>query len=231
MVRASFLNEIGTVISASNFFDVNDFDISTKEENRNYSLQIQYKYDRRFWFTAQIPKAKSSDAKISVTTSPGEINEKETNSVDSKYGLSRSVGEWLVRMREELLAIPVYRQVNEQRRNLEETLKRLQDVEEVAFSREEADEIKAELDKLKEQMIEHIKSNAEGRAEQNQKIQAITNDVDALKSSVDVLSKPNWARAAITRFYKWAKDPDNRGLIKDGVEVTSKLLSGQVDGQ
>lgn len=231
MVRTSFLNEITNTVSATGFFDITDFEVTTKEENGFYKLTIQYKYDNRFWYVGWIPIDTSSDKKMSATMIPGELNWRESHSLYGKSSLSSSINAWVGRLKEELLAIPVYRQVDEQRQSLEEMLKRLQDVEDVSFTREEAEELKAELDKLREQMIEHIKASAENQATQNQKIQSVTNDVDALKSSVDALSKPNWARAALSRFYKWGKDPENRKLIKDGVEVTAKLLSGNVEGK
>jgi hypothetical protein len=230
MVRTSFLNEINQAISKSNFFDVNDFDVTTKEDQRAYTLQIQYRFERNFWYVAQIPRA-NSDSKISISFAPGEINAKESTAVENRYGLSKSIGEWLMRVKEELLAIPIYRQVGEQREALEEMLNRLKDMEDVAFTRTEADDLKVELDRLKEQLIEHIKTTTKNQADQTQKIQEVSNDVEVLKASVDVLSKPNWARAAITRFHKWTKDPDNRALLKDGVEVATKLLTGQVNGK
>lgn len=231
MVRTSFLNEVTNTVSASGFFDITDFEVTTKEESGTYKLTIQYKYDSRFWYVAWIPIDKSSDKKMSATMVPGELNWKESHPLYGKSGLSSSISEWVARLKEELLAIPVYRQVDEQRKSLEEMFERLQNMENVSFSREEAEELKAELDKLREQMIEHIKASSENQAAQNQKIQSVINDVDALKVSVDALSKPNWARAALTRFYKWTKDPENRKLIKDGVEVTTKLLSGNVDSK
>jgi hypothetical protein len=227
MVRTSFLNEIHNAISATNFLDVIDFDIVTEEKQSYYYLLIKYKYATSFCYAANIP---TSGDDITFTSCPGEINKKESGKVSSKYGLSRSISEWLGRVKEELLAIPVHRQADEQRRVVEEMLNRLQNVEDVAFTREEAEELRVELDKLKQQMINHIKASTQSQAEQNAKIQTISNDVDALKANVDILNKPNWARAAISRLYKWSRDPENRGLIKDSVEVATKLLSGHING-
>lgn len=224
MVRASFLNEIHKAISETNFFDVNDFNISTKDEQQVTTLVIRYKYHADFWYAVNISQSGSD---MPFTSCPGELHKKENGKVTSKYALNISIREWLTRVREELLALPVHRQADEQRQALEDIFNRLKNVEDVAFTREEAEGLKTELDKLKEQMIEHIKAGIQNQAEQAAKIQTINNDVDALKANVNILNKPNWARTAITRLYKWSKDPDNRGLIKDGVEVTTKLLTGR----
>jgi len=32
-----------------------------------------------------------------------------------------------------------------------------------------------------------------------------------------------------TKPEKWSQDPNNRGLLKDGVEIATKLLTGNVD--
>lgn len=231
MVRTSFINEITNTISASDFFEAADFNISVKATNESYRLQIDYKYNPNFWFVSSIPIEASGQSKISFTMTPGEINAKESDTAYGKSGLTGAINEWLGRVKEELLAIPIYRQVQEQSQSLEEMLKRLQTVEDVAFTSDEAQRLKADLDRLREQLIEQIKANAESQAEQDKKIKTISSDVDALKASVEVLNKPNWARAALTRFYKWTKDSDNRGLLKDGVEVAAKLLSGQVNGK
>src|SRR5689334_3656496 len=104
--------------------------------------------------------------------------------------------------------MPVYRELDRQKNHLKQMFERLQDVEEGFFTRGEADVLKSDLEKLKEQIIEQIKADNANKEAQAEKIQAITDDVSALKASVDVLSKPNWVRAAAARFYKWSQDPN-----------------------
>lgn len=232
MVRASFVNEVNSAIAGTGFFDVADFDITTKVgERAGDTLQIQYKYDSQFYFVAQIPKStpSSSEYKISFTASPGQISVRESGTLHDKYDLTRSISDWLQREKEELFALPVYRELDQQKTQLRAMFERLKDVEDSYFSREEANILKSDLEKLREQIIEQIKADTANKEEQAQRIQDITNDVSALKASVDVLSKPNWVRAAAARFYRWSQDPNNRGLLKDGVEVATRLLSGNVE--
>ena len=228
MVRASFINDINQIITNTNFFHVADFDVVTKIGDRADTLQLLYRYDPRFSYVAQIPRATvdSANYKISFTAAPGEINEKENGAVADKSRLQQSIFQWLERLREELVAAPVNRVLIENKRELDAMFGRLKAVEDVAFTREEADQLKADLEKLKEQIIDQIKADFVSKEEQAAKIESITNDVNALKVSVDVLNKPNWIRAATSRFYKWSKDPSNRGLLKDGVEIATKLLTG-----
>lgn len=230
-MRASVLNEIGDLIRASKFFDVADFEITSLEQRDANKLQIVYKYDDKYYFVAVIPRAKpsSNDYKIRITEAPGEINEKETNVVDSKYSLTSSIQQWLRRVKEELHAVPIVREVNEQKQKLEEIFDRLKDVEDVAFTREEAATLKAELDSLREQLIAQIQNSSSNKSELEGKIESINNDINSLKTNVEILNKPNWLRVAIARLNKWGQSPENRAMIKDGVAIAQKLISGGSD--
>lgn len=227
MVRQAFLKDLNDVFAKSQYFSEHDFDVTSAERNDGYTIAIKYRHSQEFLISAKIADIIQPDQKdfeIQGNATPGDIAVTEFFVVYGKAKFLAYVGQWLKRLRTELEAIPANRQLEEQRRQIDAILSQLSGLEDEYFSREEADSLRQRLDELEHQMSERIAETEKDSERANKRIEQLERDFELLKTSVEVLRKPGWASTFASRVAKWMKDPQNRGLLKDGVEVTRKLL-------
>jgi len=74
-MRTSILLEINNRLGAGSFFELDDFDVKTKEQkDTDPILSIVYRADERFAFHARIPSVKDSEGFVfAATVRPGEL--------------------------------------------------------------------------------------------------------------------------------------------------------------
>lgn len=238
MIRTALLNEIRSMILATNYFEPNEFVINTSKSNDKYILQIQYRFEPSYKFVVWIPNQKSKDTggyttdfQISAQTSPGEISEAEHVSYVGKRELFVGIQEWLIRVKDELLATPSHRQASEQKEQLEDILTNLPDFDNEYFSQEEVERLKKNLEELEIRLAENIKNTVTDQKEQKKRIEKLENDINILKAKLSSHKKRAWAGSVSTRLIQWAQDPINRRVLKSGGEAAKTLLLSEGNGE
>ncbi len=240
MIKASIVKAVHSTLSHKKFFEVSDFEISeTKTKNSSTeTLEIRYRFAEDFYFLADIPSQKSRVKEgeyitetyiINCRVSPGEIAIAEKIAVHDKSGLLQALDEWASRVNEELLAIPVNRQVALQEQQLAELLKNFEQIPDDLFSQDEANQLRQRLDELEKKLIHSAEQSAKDKEELAQKVEAIKADIGTLKHSLNTHKKKSWIGSLSVRFLKWTKDPQNKELLKSGVDLAKALLTNGKD--
>ena len=230
MVRSTVINDIREVINRHQYFDEKDFDFVISSS----SIKITYKYNSKYFFYCDIPTTlqTNEDIKTRIFRSPGNIanTEKYPISNSDSYGISQHVDEWLGFIKEELKAIPIYREFEEQKEILKKIEEFIDQYPDEPFTREEGEALKLKLDDLEKKLIDNLqKQEAKeeiGIDEMQKEIKIIKDDIEMLKTQLGILSKKNFAKKMYTRVYNWLKNPINQILLINGSKVVVELLKG-----
>lgn len=132
-----------------------------------------------------------------------------------------SIQYWLDRVKRDLLN-PLQERfmvqtLNEFKKQLDEKLAEIKDEE--SFSKEEKEALKERLDMLEKIILDNASENNDLKAE----IKRMKQELEFLKVTVDTLSKKKWLKNAITKFYTWSQQSENKKLIEAGADVIKKI--------
>jgi chromosome segregation ATPase len=142
----------------------------------------------------------------------------------SKTELLSGITEWVIRVRNELRAIPIYRKIETQQQELEEMLKQFSDLPNEYFSQEEAEKLKQKLEQMEEQLKQSLEQSIADKKELEEKVKSLHADMETLRQNLQVLKKRGWVNSLLVKAANWVKDPSNRELLKSGAEVAQSLL-------
>jgi hypothetical protein len=234
MIRGQLLKELEQTLAERPQFRVNDFliNIELTAEKKETKITILYRYDERYWFIAILPRSKTESEHsilksyaIEIGMSPGELNDRESFTVENKSGLLKTLRDWTGFLQEELETIPERRELAIQREQLEELFKTVSDMPDGYFSREEAEVFAVRLTDLEDKMKHSVSESIQSQEELKQRLERIQADFESLKKSLHTMTKKNWAKAAMVRAAEWLKDPLNRKLLKSGADVAKAILT------
>lgn len=229
MIRKHYLTELNKLIVAQERFRESDFEISINTEDDKVVLAIYYAYAREYYFTAQMElnvaePVYRSEVTALVIASPGVMFKTEKFQDVATTQLNEHVKTWLSRLTNELLSVPIQRQIDAQHQEIQQILGQLNDIPQEYFSKEEGEKVKAKLEDLEARLVKNLGETITDKKELEQKTKAIVQDIAVLKDTVQVLNKPGWAKALVTRTFDWAKDPANRKVITTGARVATEFL-------
>ena len=130
MLRNRTIREIHETLSHGEYFKSGDFNVVPKEEKRGITtLHLEYRYDPMFFLTVDIPSERNAQGAFVIggQVSPGEISAQEPVFFAGMDGLKKGISDWLGRVRGDLSASPVVRQIFEQEQQLAEFRSHLAD--------------------------------------------------------------------------------------------------------
>jgi hypothetical protein len=229
MIRNKFYREVIERIKKNKSFDPYDFDIlSDDTENEDYTyLNIYYKYEHSYYFKASFLQ-ENPNIDIEVEVNPGDFLQKEEYRVTGTDKVLYYLTCWLDNLMDELLAIPLKRQMElhaELTGNLEKRLNQMiDDVPNEYISKEEGDMFRAALDKIESRFEQHIMENLSDEKELRVKIDTLKSEINTLKETLYSLTKHSWLRSLITRVANWTIDPFNQKLLKSGFAIIKPFL-------
>ena len=218
-------------IQIKNGFDQQDFEFKTYVERRTFRyLLVVYRYQPEFIFQVQIPINKVAvsenrmDYEFRGVRRPGEITGEENFLYFGIEDLNFGFSNWMDNISEELRSVPVRREIEKQGKVLEEILGRLTDIPDEYFTREEAEDYRSRLDELERRFSEKLRNDAESNGHLEAQIENLRQDVEVLKSKLELLKKPGWMKAMAVRVTSWMSDKDNQKLLKTGADIAKILL-------
>jgi hypothetical protein len=234
MIRRQLLKELERTLAERPQFHVDDFLIDTEltEAKKETKITIQYRYDEHYRFIAILPRSKTEPEHsilksyaIEVGMSPAELNDRESFRVEDKSGLLKTLRDWTGFLQEELETIPERRELAIQREQLEELFKTVSDMPEGYFSKEEAEAFARRLTDIENKMKHSLAETIQSQEELRQRLGKIQADFESLKKNLHIMTRKNWAKAAMVRVVEWMKDPTNRKLLKSGAGVARAMLT------
>lgn len=236
MLRQYFLQKLDSRLNSTSFFEAEDFTVKNEvgsSTNVLSKLTIQYRFDKRFSFVANVFSTKrgSDDYgsvmpanSIQCSFSPGPMTNQDAASVTGEDGLLSLVGEWMTLCQQELAATPIARQVAAQREQIEQLIEEAAEVPNTYFTKEEAAEVFLKLNELEEQLKSVITARDLDRAAMQKETDALHREFEALRTQVNALTKRNWLGAALVRMTKWAAEPENAKILKGGADIVKGWL-------
>ena len=107
MLRAAVKHGISRALSAHRGFEVWDFDIKQENEEGTASLELRYRYHRKFLFRATIeprsPDRSRPEYEMAVEVVPGELGHRESFELSTLGELYAAIERWTGRLEGELL--------------------------------------------------------------------------------------------------------------------------------
>ena len=219
-MRTSLINAIYDRLAIGQF-QAADFTLTNRDTGRGYEFAIVYRYDPRFKLQGVIS---SNGETVSGTISPGSLSIGETFKVEGHSEILSLVSTWAGRINEELVAIPMARKIAEQEREIDKLIAQWQVLPDEYFTRDEAEELAHRLVILEEDLKIRIAALDMDEKKLKARTSEIERDIQFLKTQLENQKKPGWARAFATRCVAWARDSENRALLKDGIDIGRKLL-------
>lgn len=157
--------------------------------------------------------------------SPGEYFEVYRISTDSLNRFFDEFKQWLSYIWREISYTPAARITLENEASIAKLLEQIETLPDKPFVQEEIDKIKQGFDRLEQEMRERFKTQSSDQTRMQEKIDMLHMDIDTLKTTVETLTQPKWARMLAVRWAKWMNDPDAKKLLPDGGgDVVSGLL-------
>jgi hypothetical protein len=229
MLRANVVRQILTTLEKNPKFRAEDFSVDQSATGETLTLIITYRYEDSYAFRAMIPLTDKQQFVIAANMSPGNLLAEETGAYGSTASLLTGIKNWVIRIDQELQAVPANRELAAQQQAIEDLVETIAGLSDEYFTREEADDLLRRLDELEAQLAQNVRERVTNKKERDSKIERIHADVESLKEKVVVLKKSGWLKAAGVKTLGWLKDPTNRALLKSGAEVTKSLLLGSGD--
>ncbi|RYX87031.1 hypothetical protein EON73_02270 [bacterium] len=144
MIRDKFYKEIAANIDSHSRFDNSDFKITTTPGSTSTVLTITYTIEPTYKIVFHIPNSTTLDKdsysnpyyKFSGSVCPGPLSFQETFSFTGQEKVFEKITTWLNCIWEELTSNPIVKQIEKQRKDIEEIIENFNDIKEEFFSKE-----------------------------------------------------------------------------------------------
>ncbi|HMJ15695.1 MAG TPA: hypothetical protein VK524_29965 [Polyangiaceae bacterium] len=168
----------------------------------------------------------SQDGALDVDLSPGSVMRTDEYSIGADIGsIVEAVRSWLGFLEIDLHAEPVARQVQDQRRALDELQEEFGELPDRFFTQYEAAEVRRRLDELAEMIRGHIEQEAVDDAERAAALARLEAEIDNLKESAEAFKVRVWVSKVVSKlsgFGRWYGD--NRLWLTDVAKVVKPLV-------
>jgi hypothetical protein len=164
----------------------------------------------------------TSAGTIAYGAAPGELLHQEFGTCDTRDDLLKAIAVWVDRLDAELRAIPVNREIEDQRRMIEELTAAFSTQSEGYYSGPEAAELAERLSSIEERLEATIRGSSATDGEGDGRLDQLHTEIELLKSQLGSLSKENWSRSAAIRVAAWLKDPESRKVF--GADPAKQFL-------
>jgi hypothetical protein len=240
MLRIAIKYRISEALSAVSGFEVWDFDIKQRRQDDGVWIDIRYRYQPEFKFTATVTLAQTfavdsddvvaeSDEEIEITIDavPGAILGRDGCVLVGLDSLYASIEEWVARLEDELLGTVRTQVLSAQQRSLGQLGKHLEQVQNRPIPPARVRTFRERLTRVEDVVVE-LRSGIEEAESRGEEIRA---DFERLRELAGVLQERDFLNAVLVRLIKHLWDEENLGLI-DGVgRATQALFEDRARGR
>ena len=206
MIRPALLKAISVALQSHSCLSQEDF-ITQEFENLagRQAFKIQYRYDTTLFFRFNIPTTRNDkdESIFSVTVRPGQESIEESLSIKSRHRLTSELEEWLSRLYEDMVSLPIVRQFQEHARAIDQLKERLATLPDEPISQADIETYREDLEKLKAELFERLEKEVGDTAQLKTKVDDLTRDIDFLKATLDSMTKRTWGELLFSRLHKW----------------------------
>ena len=229
MLRELVIKEIETILGGNSFFSIHDFSITSSENRYDDDLRITYRDKEKYYFHVAIPrsitkKENESYYEISGEACPWSLAAKEKVIFHSKAKLLDGIQLWVSFLVEDLKSFAANRKISEIEQRLKNAFEKIEDIEGDYFSGDEILDIINKLSSLEEEFKSKIKDVYDSKAEADQKLSKLHEEIQALKDKLEILDKAQWKKSFLSKTFDWLKDPKNQKMLSTGARIVKDLL-------
>lgn len=221
MLSKSFQRELFNIIDTRTNYREEEFQI----EQNNESYELSLVYNKSYFFKIE----KKYRGEILYTCCPGnflDVEEKTNNLSSEKY--INEVLEWLIRIDQLYLDDAKIRVINRkvelQKEQLENIIKKIDEMPNNTFSQEETANIIERLEKLENDLKENNRSIQDETSELKDELYKIQQEVEFLKNTINSMNKKSWLKILAIKLFNWTKKAENRQLLAAGIDVAREIL-------
>lgn len=221
MLSKAFYNRFFDELSEKTNYRKEEFAITQNEEYYQISLiykqQYFFKLERRYRDEALF------------TYCPGEFLEVEDKT--GKLSGDSFIDEvlcWLNRINQLYLSDAKLRVIDEkvenQKQQLNNIIKKIDEMPNSAFSKDESQDIMERLEKLENELKTNTTIMEDETSELKTELHKIQQEVEILKNTINSMSKKGWLKMFAIKIFNWTKKPENKELISAGIDAAQHLL-------
>ena len=230
MVRPDLLKDVLEALESHGYVSREDFIVREfKNSAGNPALEIEYRYDATLWFRFGIPTKRTTDASVyrfHCTVRPGYESVEESFGAESRTGLKSELREWLCRLYEDVVSLPIGRQLHEHGLAIDQLQARLADLPDEPVSQTDIEAYSEGLEKMKTEFLEQLEKETANTKQVKEKIAALTRDIEFLKRTLASMTKRKWGELLVSRMRQWGnRFPLRR--IAAGVKVVQLVVPGE----
>ncbi|MEK4474337.1 hypothetical protein NSQ91_14065 [Paenibacillus sp. FSL R7-0048] len=220
VISRAFNKEIQSSLN-SKYLSSEDFEVSTKKEQKGgLSVTITYLYNPQYEFYF-----KSGD-QINIVRRPGEMAENESLVVTGKDGILTAIYKWLKNIEAETKAAPILREIMEHKVEVDLQISELEnsikDIGQDDFTKDEISSLIEKLNKFQEEFESRLEEEIQDKQKLRNEINNIGNEIEFLKSQIQLLTKQNWVKSLLVKSINWRKR--NPQAMNTLVNLTREML-------
>ncbi|MFN8308863.1 MAG: hypothetical protein U0T73_02770 [Chitinophagales bacterium] len=241
MIRQETLKNVRQKIQDHKRFGIPDFAIIAEGDK----LTIRYEYDQNYFLEVKIPDRTSTisqekrQTEILRTTysnasyeeykfdgkyCPGTLTLSEFFSVLGENNFYKLINNWLDNLWEELLAIPVNRQMENQEKILQDIKDKLNDIPDTYFDKEEAEALKTKIDELEKRFEEKLGVEISDKKALKKQLDELHAEFENLKATLHSVKRGGWYKSFFTKTFVWLTKEENRKFLKETKDFILPLL-------
>ena len=206
MIRPALLRDISVALQSHSYLSQEDF-ITQEFANRarNPAIEIKYRYDTTLFFRFGIPTTRTNNDEyiFSVTVRPGHESIEESLSTKSRSELTSELREWLGRLYDDVVSLPIVRQFQEHARTIDQLKERLETLPDEPISQADIETCREDLEKLKTEIFKRLEKEVDDTKQLQTKVDDLTQDIDFLKATLNSMTKRKWSELLFSRLHKW----------------------------
>ena len=222
MIRPALLKDISVALQSHPYLSQEDFITQEfKSKAGSPAIEIQYRYDTTLFFRFGIPTKRTDNGEyvFSVSVRPGYESIEESLSTRSRHALTSELEEWLGRLYEDMVSLPIVRQFQEHARAIDQLKERLETMPDEPISRADIETYREDLEKLKTEIFERLEKEFDDTKQLKTKVDDLTQDIDFLKATLNSMTKRKWGELLFSRLHKWT----GRGTLRQ-ISTGTKAL-------
>lgn len=236
MIREKIYRDINETIDKHKRFESSDFKIESTKESRaaHINLSIKYLIEPKYQILFTIPSSSTTeknnyggeDTFYSFTGSvvPGPLAYNETFKFRGEENILSKITIWLNNIWEEISSNPLVKMLQSQQDQIEEIYKQFGDIKDEYFTTDEAFDLKKRLDNLEEQLKTEILKQTKEKEIIEEEVNKLKIDIETLKETIASFKKKGWIKSFSGKIFKWTRNSENRGMLKDGYDVIKAFL-------
>lgn len=250
-IRKAFKAKLISILEESTGFVAEDFTFedsssdSIHDGNAVYfSLKNNFYNDIYFRFLANTEKQTFKEEEnnflgthkkvqaysFDVSMSPGEFLVIDTALCNGERALCDEFKDWIKRAWEEFNASSILLKIDRCEENIKNLNTKFEELSEEYFSIEEAEQLKADLEKLKEVLQEHIQSSEIEEDKKNTEIEKLKTDITMLQNTLDTFNKKSWFSSFYARFSPNKLGAEKRKkILQIGTKGLGRLIEAKTN--